>query len=425
VDDEDLDDLSVIRVLEALEALPQQPLTPAQRMRKQRRKWGLEGKKGFDDGDRGGGQESFVYLYNQIVNRWGQAAADLMIRHRVQPFRLNEALLQIDVDLELWFEATGERVDRPLGAAQCLGLEAWLWERHDRLRDPNRYVPESPPNERPDEEISCRQGKGRPANARQFLSQQMEREDALEADEDQTFDRFCKCETYWLFFEFRVVRMRSRATPDADDSADSNIGDMLAWLWRFQKQNTRAARSTRLGRIRALVLEDGQKRQCLTAWPASDVRVWSRGETEAWRAPRHHSPELRLTGPLSARWRQDGYDFPHAGHGITIARWHELRAERAPRAGAGYLPLRLITKQATRRDNAVDRLRRVFVGYHYVAGCERRWAAVTPDRCPSAWAECYVEMPARALSAKREECRRRREAAIDGLLSSFGCDAAT
>jgi hypothetical protein len=51
VDDEDLDDLSIIRALEALEALPQQPLTPAQRMRKQRRKWGLEGKKGFDDGD--------------------------------------------------------------------------------------------------------------------------------------------------------------------------------------------------------------------------------------------------------------------------------------------------------------------------------------------------------------------------------------
>jgi hypothetical protein len=50
-----------------------------------------------------------------------------------------------------------------------------------------------------------------------------------------------------------------------------------------------------------------------------------------------------------------------------------------------------------------------------------RWAAANPDKRPGAWAQRHVEMPADALSAKREECRRRRDAAIDGLLSNFGC----
>jgi hypothetical protein len=42
---------------------------------------------------------------------------------------------------------------------------------------------------------------------------------------------------------------------------------------------------------------------------------------------------------------------------------------------------------------------------------------------PGAYTLRYVEQPADALSAKREECRRRREAAIDGLLSNFAAVA--
>src|SRR5262252_5625825 len=148
-----------LALLRALEALPQQPLTPAQRMRRLRRKWGPEGRKGFDSGDRSAGQEPFIYLYNRLTGQYGQAATDLMINHRVHPFLLNKALLLTAEDLELWFEATGERVDR-LEEAQRQGLEVWLWETHDRARAPNRYVPERPQNERPDEEMSCRQGKG-------------------------------------------------------------------------------------------------------------------------------------------------------------------------------------------------------------------------------------------------------------------------
>jgi hypothetical protein len=41
-----------------------------------------------------------------------------------------------------------------------------------------------------------------------------------------------------------------------------------------------------------------------------------------------------------------------------------------------------------------------------------------PSQSPGAYTLRHVEAPALALSAKREECRRRREAAIDGLLSN-------
>jgi hypothetical protein len=50
------------------------------------------------------------------------------------------------------------------------------------------------------------------------------------------------------------------------------------------------------------------------------------------------------------------------------------------------------------------------------------WAASVPNRRPGAWAHEHVEKPANALSEKRKESRRRRDAAIDGLLSNFGCD---
>jgi hypothetical protein len=51
------------------------------------------------------------------------------------------------------------------------------------------------------------------------------------------------------------------------------------------------------------------------------------------------------------------------------------------------------------------------------------WAAEQPKKRPGAWALEYVEKAANELSAKREECRRRREAAIDGLLSNFAAVA--
>src|SRR5262249_9489758 len=420
----------------------------------------------------GQGQEAFVYAYNQLVDRFGQPAADLMIGHRVHPYRLHEALIQIDVDRELWCEATGQRVGR------ISGLEAWLWDQHDRARyGPTRCVPERPQNERPDEEISCRQGED-PVSARQFLSQQVEREGALEANEDQTFDEFCQCETHWLFFEFCVVRERVRVAHDADASADSNIADGLAWLWRFQKQNTRAERSTRLGCIRVLTLKDGRRKQCLIGWPGSDARSIS---PVGYVLPRRHPKPSRITGPRSKRWRQDGADFismlvapwrirPRVGEGITITEWYDLRGARLPRRGIKF-PLWLITQQATRRDNAVDRKRRVFYGYHYLAGQERQWAARAPahghlvvrrpyrrdipvardhntkpvptdkSRKPAApvgcvyrwldgWGWGLFDKRAPTILAWRSdgndiaahvlECKRRREAAIDGLLSNFG-----
>jgi hypothetical protein len=50
----------------------------------------------------------------------------------------------------------------------------------------------------------------------------------------------------------------------------------------------------------------------------------------------------------------------------------------------------------------------------------KHWVPDTPNKRPGAWAQQYVEGPAHELAAKRAELKRRREAAIDGLLSNFG-----
>jgi hypothetical protein len=78
-----------------------------------------------------------------------------------------------------------------------------------------------------------------------------------------------------------------------------------------------------------------------------------------------------------------------------------------------------------------DAIRRYRLAWK-AAGCPAYWQAraaphttraeSTPEKCPGAWALRHVEAPADALSAKRKECRRRCDAAIDGLLSNFGCD---
>jgi hypothetical protein len=108
--------------------------------------------------------------------------------------------------------------------------------------------------------------------------------------------------------------------------------------------------------------------------------------------------------------------------------------------------LRSISKRSVRQHNARDRRRGVFFGYYHLPPRlvtrqrqdgrfplvlakliaahreqSRRWAAFVPEKHPSAWALKHVEQPALLISAKREECRRRADAAVCGLLSNFGC----
>src|SRR6476620_9487023 len=72
-------------------------------------------------------------LINELVAQYGRAVTDGLIEGGFTARAFVRAMALIEQDLDLWFEATGERlVFRNLGVAERLGLECWLWETHDR-----------------------------------------------------------------------------------------------------------------------------------------------------------------------------------------------------------------------------------------------------------------------------------------------------
>jgi hypothetical protein len=128
-----------LATLEALETLPERPLTPTERTHKRRRRHRL-----LADADR----------INELVALYGGAVTDGLIEGGFTARAFVHAMTLIEEDLDLWFEATGERlVFRNLGRAERLALECWLWEIHDRARQPERYKPDRPLDQRPDEEF--------------------------------------------------------------------------------------------------------------------------------------------------------------------------------------------------------------------------------------------------------------------------------
>jgi hypothetical protein len=130
-----MDDVE-LATLEALEILPERPLTPTERTHKRRRRHRL-----LADAD----------LINELVALYGRGVTDGLIEGGFTARAFVRAMRLIDEDLDLWFEATGERlVFRNLGGAERLALECWLWETHDRARQPERYKPnKSPDHDRP------------------------------------------------------------------------------------------------------------------------------------------------------------------------------------------------------------------------------------------------------------------------------------
>jgi hypothetical protein len=118
------------------------------RQERHRWQWGPSRKKGFVKGDRKGGQESFINLFNRLVAEHGSAVADGMIEGGHTPFSVYSIQSLILDDLDLWFEATGRR--SPFGEPERLALEAWLWETHDHGRQDGRFKPnKSPDHDKP------------------------------------------------------------------------------------------------------------------------------------------------------------------------------------------------------------------------------------------------------------------------------------
>jgi hypothetical protein len=93
-------------------------------------------------------------LYNELLANYGRHVLDRLIEEGITARAFLRAVMFIGEDLDLWLEATGERlVFRNLGPAERRGLECWLWETHDRKRQEWRYKPDRRLNDRPDQEF--------------------------------------------------------------------------------------------------------------------------------------------------------------------------------------------------------------------------------------------------------------------------------
>jgi hypothetical protein len=264
-------------------------------------------------------------LYNELLANYGRDVLDRLIAKGITARAFLRAVMLIEEDLDLWLEATGERlVFRNLGVPERLGLECWLWERHDRQRQEWRYKPDRRLNDRPDQEPIAHPSKQLWHGLHDFAG--------------LVGDRY------------------------------SNVWPGVAAICEIRKRQSRAQRTTRDARVRNLRFKDGKNCLTLTAWPATDVR----------------------------RTSLVGYTVPK-----LRAPWQWGR----PLADTRTAPsLSSISKRAVREHKARDRLRAVFLGYHYLARENGlRWAAVVPEKCASAWALRYVEAPGKALSAA---CRR-------------------
>jgi hypothetical protein len=301
-----------LAALEALEALPQRPLTPTERTHKHRRKWGPDNKKGFEAGYRDGGQESFIDLYNRLVAQYGPAVADGMIEGGFHPYEFIAAELHLLADLDLWCEATGES-RAALTESQRLGLEAWLWETHDRARDPDRRNP----NKSPDHDAPWPGAPERWAPRRWF----------------------CWSRPSWL--------------PGAQLPGRISIARAL---------NAERALT------RALLADTSTTGE----FNCDEGGEWDYAETKRLVSERNHP---KPQGFWSVKW-----------NGIEQrADWRDKKWE-----------------------SCID---------------EQPPESVLLQTCINGWAYEQVEKPAQELSERRKECERRRQAAIDGLLSNFGCAA--
>src|SRR6266480_2534862 len=87
------------------EAFPWREMT---RIQRHRWWWGPSRKKGFVEGDRSGGQEAFIDLYNRLAAEYGTAVTDGMIEGSIPPSDFLAMESRLRDDLDLWCEATGE-----------------------------------------------------------------------------------------------------------------------------------------------------------------------------------------------------------------------------------------------------------------------------------------------------------------------------
>jgi hypothetical protein len=171
-------------------------------------------------------------LYNELLANYGRHVLDRLIEEGITARAFLCAVMLIEEDLDLWLEATGERlVFRNLGPAERRGLECWLWERHDRQRQEWRYKPDRRLNHRPDQEFIAHPSKQLWHGLHNFAG---------------------------------LVGDRYR-----------NVWPGIAAICELRKRQSRAQRTTRDARVRNLRFKDGKTRLALTAWPASGVRALS------------------------------------------------------------------------------------------------------------------------------------------------------
>jgi hypothetical protein len=450
--DDDDDDLPVPTVWE-LERIPKRPCDPR---RKQRLLADAE-------------------LYTRLSAQYGPQIFD----HGLTARAIVRAITSWFDDCDLWLEATGQDPIHGtyLRKAERLALECWLWETHDRLgrlgsedpqggkkgaRNPDRWkLKKSPDHDRPwpgARNWAPRRWFGPSPSGKPLTISTSRAVGMREQLDDKYADEVAWDEGAWLGGVVQVdpkelPSTRNHPSPGGSWSV-AKVGGFLKWAKKLPKWEPCSGPLD----VRIWEVEPKHPHRQLRC----DVPIWqARYEPEidvdppqsvldqTHKPPREpptrivtgrfrvgYTHHLSLQGPLLPRIALDPAKTidvqrylrpqrrPQGAQYTLDLIWLEVRTDIPRSLGAGAY---LFAVPNAPRSLVGERLRSPYESRGFPSRWRHKgakgWAASTLEKRPGAWALHHVEAPANALSAKREECRRRREAATDGLLSNFAAVA--
>jgi|SRR6516225_5952358 hypothetical protein len=415
----DDEDLAILVALEARDAADRLAKSDVDRQRKRRRR-----KRLFDDADR----------YTRLSAQYGVEVLDGLIAGGWTARAFTRAHSLILDELIYWAEATGECLPacQVLREAERRNLEIWKWEDDRRTLeyrvrfatggiapfeprkspDHDRPWPDAPPGWAPRRwfrgdiiKALRKLFPGLPLHPLTIsVSRALNRERAQARAELAT-------ETHGSWEDGKHSDDASTIEPIAERNHPKPQG-----FWSVKK-NTLTQR---------LVWGDCKWEPCEDEPPPASVLTQhhQRIETIDWPKPIVLPPGVRLRDywPTAKTWRPD-WKTPKLLEEITIP------ASAAERSVCLEAVLGAEWTAWSRQPGLV--VRRSSDGAWFLDNVKHRPppSRVSRDRrspivpCksrPGAWALKHVETPADELAAKRAECKRRREAAIDGLMSNFG-----
>ena len=458
------EDLAILTALEARDAADRLAKSDVDRQRKHRRRERL-----FRDAD----------LLSHLAAQHGSELLDELIAGGWSATAFRRAESHVLDDLDLWLEATGER-RAWLREAELRHLELWLYETHERRRQDHRYKPnKSRDHDAPwpgARKWSPRRWFGPCPSAPPLtisIAGAVDRREMLAdvkggGEAEYADDARCNAEGQWLTVR-KVLEpgWLWNDVPVVDGFLKwKDQWDGLKWSPRYEPEVDEAPPDSVL-RQRHEPPTEAPPSPAPRLPPGVKVRDYWRGvkgrplARPKWRTPcveELPGPEARRLLFLSEAkrrwWTTLRQRPPGATYEIDLA-WDDARGTapiepsshiaRKPSkremllrfafigggSQFGKQPFfvstissdvrsRLPSDEYPHRTVIGERLRSPYYPCGLWSYRSKHWVPDTPNKRPGAWAQQYVEGPAHELAAKRAELKRRREAAIDGLLSNFG-----